>query len=56
MLEGHKEMVENKIHTIVGKLSMNAGWTSIPVRMSNDNIRWNKFKYMYIKIICISEF
>ena len=53
--EGDKQMVGNEIQSIVGKLNLNAGRISILVRMRNNNIRCEKFKYRYIKIIYISE-
>lgn len=53
--EGDKQMVGNEIQSIVGKLNLNAGRISILVRMRNNTIRCEKFKYGYIKIIYISE-
>ena len=53
--EGDKDMVGNKMQTMVGKLTLNTRRALIPVRSRNDNIRHDKFKYMDIKIIYTSE-
>lgn len=53
--EGDKDMVGNKMQTMVGKLTLNTRRALSPVRRRNDNIRHDKFKYMDIKIIYTSE-
>lgn len=54
--EGDKHMVGNEMQTcekIVGILKNRR--ILIFLRMRNDNIRCDKFKYRYIKLIYISE-